>query len=315
MLVSMALISSVTPRVYAWGPITHVYYTEKALQQTGSTFLTDIIQMNKKWFYCGMMYPDVTVLYYYTEWTSYSATHSWEFQRRLWRDAVTKQSEEGMAFALGVGVHLIQDSITHNYWIPNKIRGSFVQNNIIHPLVEGILEGKLATEDPIAEAIASTSFIPWNEPFTSSAFYDPAVGRNLTPVEWADKILGNPKFLDEAEFFNTILRGGEFYARGYTIPETGGWWGFYKGFAGLVKLFVNVEDANPYIEQSISVTVDWLRSGQGDNPQAFVGQTDPTGYDSLKSADSYVATSAVIIVISFIVIVFLYYYRKHKRGV
>jgi len=301
--------------VYAWGPITHVYYTERALKEAGSTPLTDIINKNKKWFYCGLMYPDVTVLYYYTQWKSYSATHAWEFQRRLWQDALTRQSEEGLAFALGVGVHLLQDSITHNFWIPYKIKTTFVQNNIIHPLSEGFLETKLAAGDPIAEAIASTAFDQWNVPFDdTSAWFDPEKGRNLTPAEWADKILGSPGFLDEAATFAVILNGGQFYQKGFVIPESGGWWSIYKGVSNIIKNFVSVEDATPYINQTIKATVDWFRSGQGDNPQAFVGQTDPTGYDDLKAADNFVVSWTVVIVIMVCGVVTYYYYRKYKRG-
>jgi hypothetical protein len=302
--------------VEAWGPITHVYYTERALQEAGSTALTDIINANKKWFYTGMMYPDVTVLYYYTEWKAYSATHAWEFQKRLWQDAMTKQSNEGLAFALGVGVHLIQDSITHNFWIPYRIKTTFIQNNIIHPLSEGFLEAKLASGDPIAESIASTAFNQWNAPFDDSAqWFDADKGRNITPTEWSDKILGNPGFLDEAATFAGILGEKSFYQKGYVIPEAGGWWSIYKGVSDIVKNFVNVNDADQYINQTIKVTVDWFRSGQGDSPQAFVGQTDPTGYDNLKASDSYVVSWTIVIVIIFSAVVLFFYYRKYKGGV
>lgn len=315
LLLLMLLMFCRTSNVYAWGPITHVYYTERALQEAGSTALTDIINRNKKWFYCGMMYPDVTVIYYYTEWKAYSATHAWEFQRRLWQDAITRQSEQGMAFALGVGVHLIQDSVTHNFWVPTKIRNTFIQNNIIHPLSEGFLEAKLASEDPLAEAVASTAFMAWNVPFDdTNAWFDAEKGRNLTPAEWCETILGSPEFLDECSLFNDILYGGEFYQKGFAIPESGGWWSFYKGFSNVVKNFVSVKDADPYIEQSIRVTVDWFRSGKGDSPQAFIGQSDPTGYASLKSADAYVVNYTVLMVFAVLVIIVVYYYRKYRKG-
>ena len=310
--VLVLLFLAQAPEVKAWGPITHVYYTNDVLKHVTGTYLTSIIESNKEWFLCGMMYPDVTVLYYYTEWTAYSATHAWEFQRRLWNDAVNKHSEQAKAFAIGVGTHLLQDSVTHNYWIPEKIRGTFVQNNIIHPLSEGLLEAELAGADPLAEAIASTSFTYWNKPFSDSdAFYDPSKGRNLTPVEWTDSILG-ASFQDEASLFNTILYGGEFYTKGYAIPETGGLWGLYKGFSNLVKNFVSTEDAEPYINMTIQITIDWYRNGLGPDPSNFVAQTDPTGYGSLMSADAFVANVTIAIVVAICLVIFYYYYRRRK---
>jgi len=305
-LIILTLMNTSTTK--AWGPITHVYYTERALKQSSTSTITEIIEKHKDYFYTGVMYPDVTVLYYYTEWTSYSATHAWEFQRRLWQDAKDRGSEEAMAFALGVGVHLLQDSITHNYWIPYKIRTTFVQNNIIHPLSEGLLEAKLASEDPQAEFIASKAFIMWNVPFSDGDWSD--WGYNPTPAEWCDRILGNPGFLDECATFSDILGSGSFYTKGYVIPESGGIWGIYKAISDAIAPFVSTDDANQYINQSIEVTVKWFSEGQGDNPIVYVGEVDPTGYDALKSADNFVVNWTITVTIIFILLAVVYYFKK-----
>ncbi|MGP3705205.1 MAG: zinc dependent phospholipase C family protein [Candidatus Bathyarchaeota archaeon] len=304
----------------AWGPCTHIYFTEKVLKLAGNTTLTNIIMKPgmKSWFLTGMMYPDVTVIYYYSEWKSYSATHAWTFQKELWRQACEANDDRAKAFALGVGVHLIQDAVSHNMWIPEKIRNTFVQNNIIHPLVEGLLEARLIAEDPLVEAMSYSSFAMWNVPFEGNDyFWSSEKGGWLTPVEWADKVLGRTvanSFSDEASLFNGILSGGKFYTEGFVIPQAGGWWSFYKAFSDFIKNFVSTEDANKYIDIAIQCTVEWFKSGQGDNPQAFIGQTDPTGYENLKQADSFVVNFTVISIIVCIFIILLYNYRKHKRS-
>jgi hypothetical protein len=275
---------------------------------------------NKDWFMTGMMYPDVTVIYYYTEWKSYRATHAWTFQHELWTEASTAYQQYGdqrpLAFALGVAVHLLQDSITHNLWIPEKIRGTFVQNNIIHPLSEGLLESRLISEDPLVKAMSIDSFACYNLRFTGDPyFYDTEKGVYLNPVEWCDKVLGRnatESFSDEAATFNTILSGGNFYTKGFVIPQAGGWWSIYKGFSNAIQPFVSTSDADKYINQTISSTVDFFRYGKGDDPEAFVGQVDPTGYDSLKAADSFVVQWTIAVVI-IVVAVLAFYYKRKKR--
>ena len=311
----LVLMSYQTPKSYAWGPVTHVYYTERALQLAGDNYYTRLITNNKQWFLCGMMYPDVTVIYYYTKWTSYSATHAWEFQRKLWQTANQSRSKKAMAFALGVGAHLLQDSIVHNYWIPQRIKNTFIQNNIIHPLSEGFLETRLihsGSEGSLAKALATTAFSNWE-----SKFNDGTSLSDYTPAELCGEILSKNRdmFKSEASTFNIILQGGEFYTKGYAIPEAGGLWSIYKGFSNLISNlpFVSgTHDADKYINMTIELTVKWFTEGQPDNPQAIVGQYDPTGYDKLKSADSYVVSWTIVITIVFILSVILYKRYKGK---
>ena len=319
MFALLLITTAKTEKVYAWGPCTHIYLTEKALKIAGNTTLTAIIMNNKDWFMTGMMYPDVTVIYYYTEWKSYRATHAWTFQHELWREAQESGDQRAMAFALGVAVHLLQDSITHNLWIPEKIRGTFVQNNIIHPLSEGLLESRLISDPQMGDlvkAMSINSFANYEIRFTDDPyFYDPERGVYLNPVEWCDKVLGRnatESFWDEAVTFNGILSGGNFYTKGYVIPEAGGWWSIYKGFSNAIQPFISTSDADKYIDQTINATVSFFRYGKGDDPEAFVGQVDPTGYDSLKAADSFVVQWTIAIV-TIAVGVLAFYYKRRKR--
>jgi len=305
------------PKAKAWGPITHMYYTEIALQKAGSTWITDIINNNKDWFYCGLVYPDVTVIYYYTKWESYSATHAFSFQAELWQQAQEAQCPPAQAFALGVAVHLLQDCITHNHWIPYKIKTTFVQNNIIHPLSEGLLETKLAGSGELgdrARTLAQNAFNVWNVPLDGyDYFYDEEKGGYLTVVEWADKVLGRTaenSFKDEAATFAQILGENAFYSKGYTIPSSGGYWPIFRAISDFLKNFVSTEDADPYINMTINATVEFFIHGSGDNPRDFVPDNDPTGYFALKNADAFVIQWTVVVTIIFIVIVLFYYKRK-----
>jgi hypothetical protein len=315
-----AFISAQTvEEVYAWGPCTHIYYTRKALQQAKGFPIADLVETYWDWFLTGLMYPDVTVIYYYTEWISYSATHAWHFQTKLWEDAVAKGSEKAMAFAIGVGVHLIQDCIAHNYYIPLKIRSTMIQNNIIHPLTEGFVETKLISDPEMGyliETEATRSFLHYNSPIDDSDAFLKPDGTYMTAIEWTNKMLGEGwDFSQEATTFNTILSQGAFYSKGFAIPrESGGWWAIYGAISDIISKFVSVEDANPYIQQSIDATVRYFKASldYGGKPQQFIGEFDPTGYYALKSADGFVANITIITVIVFVAVMIYYYRRKLK---
>jgi hypothetical protein len=273
------------------------------------------------YFLAGLMYPDVTVIYYYTSWIVYSATHAWTFQEKLWNDAYAKGSKKAMAFAIGVGVHLIQDCITHNYYIPMKIRATMIQNNIIHPLTEGFVETKLIADPELGYIVKSEStraFVNYKAPIDDSDAYLKPDGTYMTFIEWTNSILGKGcDFSKEAATFDQILSQRAFYTKGFAIPrEAGPWWAIYGFFSDIISHFVSVEDADPYIKQSIDATVRYFKAdlSYGGQPQKFIGEFDPTGYDALKSADSQVVTYTIIISIIFISLIALYYYRKGRGG-
>jgi hypothetical protein len=321
----LLLMSSVkTEKAYCWGPITHIYICETALKQikdSGQTStLVQIIEENYEWFKCGLMYPDVTVLYYYTNWTNYQFTHSWYRQNQAWQVASAKGSRRAMAFALGWGAHLIQDSVVHNVYIPAKIKGTLIQNNIIHPLTEGIVETKVINPNfynyPQAEEATLTAFNKWNVPFNDGTELS-----NLSPVQFAEQVTGAPpEFEKTASQFYNILSGGGFGTmsfKGYAFQQQKGWlWDIYHGVSKVFAYLMRNEDPSVYINQAIEVTKTWLLTGDGGNPQNIVGVAglDPTGSSALKDADSYVVSVTVLTVVFFVGIVLaIYYYRKKRR--
>jgi hypothetical protein len=265
------------------------------------------------------MYPDVTVLYYYSNWTNYQFTHSWYRQNQAWQVASAKGSRRAMAFVLGWGAHLIQDSIVHNTYIPAKIRGTFVQNNIIHPLTEGLVETKVINPNfynyPQAEEATLTAFKNWNVPFNDGTELS-----NLSPVQFAEQVTGAPpEFEKTASQFYNILSGGGFGTmsfKGYAFQsQRGGLWDIYHAVSQIFAYLMRNEDPNVYIQQAIEVTKTWLLTGDGGSPQNTVGVTglDPTGSENLKAADSYVINVSIMTVIVFILIVGVYYYRKYRK--
>lgn len=310
-------------KAYAWGPITHIYICEMALQrieQSGATSeLYRIIRNNYEWFKCGLMYPDVTVLYYYTNWTSYQFTHSWFRQNQAWLKAKEAGSERAMAFALGWGSHLIQDSVVHNFYIPTKIRGTMVQNNIIHPLVEGVVETKVINPNvynfPQAEDLTLTAFNKYNVPFGDGTSLN-----DLSPIKFAEQVTSAPpEFEATANQFYNILSGGGFGVssfKGYAFGrQRGGLWDFYHGISNVFAYFMRNEDPSDYIRQAIDVTVEWILHGDGGRPQDTVGVNglDPTGDSALKGADAYVSNVTILLCVAVISVIVFYYYRKFKR--
>jgi len=319
LVVVILLFGALVIKAKAWGPCTHIYYTRKALDQAKGFQIADLVESHWEWFLTGLVYPDVTVIYYYTQWVSYSATHAWQFQTKLWNDAVSKGSEKAMAFAVGVGVHLIQDCIAHNYYIPFKIRLTMVQNNIIHPLTEGFVETELIADPDIGylvETESTRAFLMYNKPIDDSEAFRKRDGTYMTPIEWTNQILGQGwDFSQEAATFNTILSQGAFYTKGFAMPrESGGWWQFYGMISDIISKFVKVEDAEPYIQQSIDATVRYFKASldYGGKPVQFIGEFDPTGYDALKAADAFVVNTTVIVVVIFVIIVTLYYRKKMR---
>lgn len=307
---------------YAWGPISHCGMISKAIDQCGkSTIAYQLITSQDKWFWEGMQFPDITVLHYYTTFTTYSNTHSWGFYEKLWAEASVKGSNQAMAFALGVGTHLIQDSIVHNLYIPAKIRQYFTQNAIVHPLVEAQIEGKFTTQGDDWYSLAAidkaqNSFVKiLEDKFTDSAdlaTYNPAqfairwgLGINEGTSDWNI-------YLNDTATFKDILYGGSFYSeKGY--GTSGELWGIYKAGGAFLKNFIDTSDIQKYYNMTVDQTVAWYNSNDyKKEPKAFIptAEDDPTGINSINAANSYVMMWYIFGFICFGVIVVLWSYRR-----
>ena len=321
-ILCLMLLMNSTSNVYAWGPISHAGMISEAVNLCGkSTEAYRLISGNDKFFWEGVMFPDVTVLHYYTTFTSYQNTHTWGFYTALWSKASTSNSDQAKAFALGVGTHLLQDAIVHNKYIPEKIQQYFTQNAIIHPLVEAQIEGKFATVGADWYSLASTekaqnSFLK----ILVDKFTDSADLAAYNPAEFAIKIgLGFTEgsqdwitYIQDTGNFTSILNGGSFYSeKGYST--SGELWGIYKAGGAIIQNFVNIADVQIYKDQTVNQTVAWYNSGNyNDAPKNFVPTklNDPTGIDSINIANSYVMTWYIFGFICFAVIITIWSYRR-----
>lgn len=249
----LLLFAASTPAnsAYAWGPNTHVWIVEQALEQAGDTYVTRVITENIDAFYAGLMFVDCTVFYYYTDWESYQSTHSWSFYEKL-RDAAVSEGE--LAFTYGVACHLLQDSISHNYFVPRKIESSGIQNALVHAPVEAVVDSYRV----MPQTAGSMLFID---------DYLPLVNRVL-----------DEDFTGEAHLLRDILAGGSFYGSAFTPSKEQGWaWGLYRAFFNGIKIFSS-EHTPPELEMAVQYTVNFFKSEQ-------VPPLDPTGAPSLRAAD------------------------------
>lgn len=258
-LLSLLLVGQITQPAYAWGPNTHIVITFEALKKAGDTPITRTVWRHQDAFLCGLIFPDVSVIYYYTNFESYQATHNWAFVEKLKQLA---NSEEELAFAYGVESHLIQDCIIHNYYVPEKIRQTLTRNWIIHPLIEGRIE---------------------------AGFFDPRTAGSMETYErylpLVRKALGRD-FAYEAAMLRGAIGGGAFYQTAYTVPETG-IWGFYKIAGDAVLGLVGVEDYKPYYDRAVQETVLFFKTGT--HPAL-----DPTGIKELNNADNQILLPQIL---------------------
>lgn len=306
-----------TNLAYSWGPMTHIHVCSDSLDACkDSSIVKNIILYDSvtfQYFMTGLMFPDVTVIYYYTEWKNYQTTHAWGRYENLWDVAERSGSKQAMAFALGWGTHLVQDTVAHNVYVPMKIRTTLVLNNIIHPLSEGVIETKCMEENPWLWEDAITSFNYWNVRFTDG---DETIN-GKTPVQLVEEVIGTTlDWFTLCSQFQNILEGGGFSGsfKGYSFEkQSGALWSLYKGIATVAKYTLCNEEPAPYLNETVKRTVEWWTSGSPKEAKTFALNQDPTGGASLASADSFVSNITTVILITFVSIVISYYYRKMRR--
>jgi len=250
-ILALILLSelSVYP-AYAWGPNTHITMTKQALFRAVNTSL--IIQQINSYpdaFYCGLLFPDISVLYYYTEFESYQATHSWLFYRRLLEEATTVEEK---VFAYGVAIHLIQDSVAHNEWVPMKIRQTFGSNFYTHPLVEAGVEN-------LYFDLTTSGALEYVDRFLPLA--NKVLGRDVTSIAYT---------------FRDILRAGAFYSEAYAPPDVP-FWNLYEAGAKVASGIYGVGDHKDYLEKAVELTINFLERGE-------TPASDPTGVTKLTEA-------------------------------
>jgi len=278
---ALLLLGTVPNKTYAWGPNTHVWITTRALEDAEDSPITQIVKANLDAFYCGLVTPDIAVIYYYTNFESYKSTHSWSFLKEISKLAKTDAEK---AFVHGVACHLIQDACAHNYFIPKKIASTQLQNAFIHPIAEAAVE----TQHLVPETMGSMTYIDdylW-------------IVNQATDRDW--------KY--EASFLKAAVAGGRFYKDAYTVPESDPLWNLYKSLAGFVGGFVDVSDAEGDLQLSIQKTVEYLENG-------VTPPLDPSGSQKLAEADATLSTTTWIMRLGFagVTALLLYKFVYQKR--
>lgn len=264
------------PVATAFGPNLHYTITKEATKDD-MTYTTPLKELcSQYWDACraGMEAPDVAVIYYYTSYKSYKATHDWNWQEKLMELAKTPEEE---AFAIGVGLHLTEDGVSHNFFVPEKIRKYKLNDFIIHPVVELRIDPK---------------------------FYDPVASHSLDKIEdflpLMKEASGGKDWTEEAKLLRAAIAGESFYDNAYTIPEDKS---LYFKFYGWLNRFIA-----PYI--NIDADVESIKQMALDEVENYYKGTkpivDPAGTKTLRDADKsadfwkYFVTT-IIMVLAFIV--------------
>lgn len=290
----LAVLMLIAGSVTAWGPNTHMYITDEALEDCESdpscanSIIYQTIKDNEDAYRCGYMFPDVTVIYYYLKWDNYEATHSWAFCSKALEVAETDAER---AAAYGCMSHLIADAQAHNYFIPTLIEDTSIPNDVIHPIVEGLVETNY-----IDNVRAPRSMERVDD-------YLPLFNR-----------AGGVDYTQEAHLLRTALGGQDFYNSQYTVnEETFILQLWHAGANFLIWLDQDVVDimdddlGSEYISKTIDDTFKYYKTGT-------YPPLDPSGFRALDVAAGRTKTKMYIMFIVVPILLFILYFILNKLG-
>jgi len=170
---------------------------------------------------------EITVIYYYTSGAKYEATHSWRFQKAMMETASDSCEQ---AFAYGIAAHLIQDSVSHNIFIPEQIRATLVPNYVIHPIKEAISEAHIISTKPQSfEEMRRSLDILYNE-------------RPDLIDKVQEQVQASSGTILDVQLLTDILREAT------ASPE-----GFYSQFFALPDIYESVAEGNFYVGLILSL--------------------------------------------------------------
>jgi hypothetical protein len=236
----------------AYGPNTHVSWALDVVNETqDDTLIKELVRNNEDAYLCGLLYPDSAVIYYYSSFQTYKGLHDWNTADALFKAATNDRQR---AFAIGWATHCAMDMVSHNYYIPDKIKATKLINPIIHPLYE------LITDTHYINVKASHAMEIHPE-------FD----------AWVAGVVGRD-FSKEAELLNQAVGGGNFYQQSYTLPQQGWLYKTYSLLSQVVKPFVSESMYHPYMDR----TKEEVRNIFRDNYASL----DPSGEKALSDADA-----------------------------
>ena len=256
------------PLISGFGPNTHLNITLTCLEDSDEGLIKNLINENLDACYAGLEYPDVGIFEYYTNFKAYAGLHNYNAVDEMLRVA---QNDRERTFAYCYKIHLAEDGVSHNYFVPAAIKRTKLPNYIIHPVEELKIEGRYL--DPRA-----------NRMMENHAEFDSLV-EQATGRDWSA----------EADKLNIIIGGGAFYTTAY-VPESVTLIGKSQNFLyKAVNLFVSPEVGVDYRNLAILECKGVLR-----------GETsalDPSGEKALSQSDAqtqfwlYGVTFVVMIII------------------
>jgi len=267
----------VTP-VQSWGPNTHQWLLTETMKLIPGTEVYALYQIHPDAMRAGLMFPDCMIIAYYTNFKAYAETHSWSFLEKLWAKADTPRER---AFAYGVAFHLIQDSISHNEYIPKKIIETGIQNGIIHPLVEASVEAQYVMPETPSALESIDEFIP---------LVKECLGKDYT---------------NEAHLLRSIIRTGGFYEVGYAPPEDDLKWKLYKWLLGFANSQIDSSDHMPYLLRAKDFSVAYAEN-------RLPGAYDPSGAEALGIVNMELAFNSLLIYLVFGVAVLFIFWRSRR---
>jgi hypothetical protein len=223
----------------------------------------------------GFEYPDVGIFEYYTNFKDYAGTHNYNVPDEMLRIA---KNDRERAFAYCYKLHLAEDSVSHNFYVPVQIKRTKIPDYIIHPIAELKIEGRYL--DPRA-----------NHMMERHAEFDKLM-EAATGRDWSG----------EAEKLNTIIGGGQFYSKAYN-PDTGTSWGAIQNWAyTLIAKVVPITDE-----------VDLKKLAQEEARAVLRGETndlDPSGESAIIAANSqtqiWLYGGSIAIIVAILVISFYF---------
>lgn len=206
MLIFLVFLVALANNVSSFGPVIHSWIWEDVKAKGGlSNSVLSVCadnSTNEAALRSGNEIPDISVIYYYSQGGfNYRATHSWLFADEIMSQAIT---DDEKCFAVGISLHLIEDSVSHTYIVPQKIIKTKVPNWLLHPLLEQKYDSEFATEHPEAK-IQSTKML--------SAMYGAHGSRYIEMIETA---LGENNKMDvQKETDNLAYALNSFYSEGF----------------------------------------------------------------------------------------------------
>jgi hypothetical protein len=247
--ITLMLLSS---SCFAWGPFVHFSKFQKAMDDDSiQSPVKDKILANYDACLAGIEAPDVGVIYYYTNFKAYQSLHDWNYQQKL-LELASNDAEE--TFAICYGIHLVQDTVSHNFFVPDRIRSTKIPNALIHPVVE--LKIDPLYQDPRASHVMDK--------------FD-------AYVHLMNEASGDKEWGQEGSILRTAIGGENFYDDGFAPGEETTYFKLLSGTMDFLAKFDLEDSTVDYDARLDKATKDYL--------MGTIPVFDPSGADALRSAD------------------------------